>query len=168
MYNISEYVFHVIRGICQIEDIRVEKFTGSPQNFYVLHPIYEKPDSKLYVPTESGDTYLKQIFSKEELDSVIAESAKENIEWIDHNSRRKNYFTDILHNGTPAQTIALIRFLSNRKRELEKSGKKLIATDERILSELHKKVDRGFSFVLGIDESDVAQYVLDQFDKFGE
>lgn len=160
MYSISDYVFHNGRGICQIQDIRTENFTGKPQEYYVLHPIYDKPDSTLYIATESGDASLQDVYTKEEIDEAIRQSLDVQLEWIEHNSKRKTYFTELLRNGTTPESIALIRFINRRKRELEEAGKRLIATDERILSELHRKVDRSLAFCLGIEEADVHEYVV--------
>ena len=161
MYEVGKVVLHKINGVCRIEDIREENLTGESQMYYVMHPIFEKSSSILYLPIEDRGGLLRALYTPSEIDHVILKGEDEKIEWIDNNNLRKTTYTELWRKGTTSQLVALIRCLTARKTELEEQGKKFSVTDERILSEARNRVDQEFAYSLNIDRENVPNYVLD-------
>ncbi|MCR4956518.1 MAG: CarD family transcriptional regulator [Lachnospiraceae bacterium] len=165
MYKIGDFVFHQHSGVCEVEDIREEQFPSGVKQCYIMHPLGTKADAKVMVPVNSHNGMVRSVYTPEEIDDIIAESAEVEVPWIEKNNVRKATFSDIIHKGETVEVLALIYRMRQQEEVLVASGKKLTATDERLLSEATKKIDQGFAFSLKIEEGEVLPYVLEKLNK---
>lgn len=162
MFNKSDVIFHTSAGICQIDDIRQENFTGEDRMYYVMHPVNHNGRSVIYVPTDAKKSPIRSVLSEEEINKVIIDSRNENIEWIDNNNLRKASFNEILHSDNISRIIALISVLHERRENIINNGKKMPIVDERIMNDAEKKVHEEFSYALDINEEEVPTYIINQ------
>lgn len=160
MYIVGDFVLHSTSGVCKIEDIREENFTDKTRSYYVLNPIIDSSKSTLYVPVDTQKCPFRKLLKKVEIHQVIAESLKENIEWIDSNNIRKVTYSDILHSDDTSKIIALIVCLHERKKAINDNGKKFSIMDEQLLNDAEKRIHQEFAYVLSIKEQEVPEYIL--------
>ena len=162
MFEKNNVVFHTSAGICQIDDIRNENFTGDERLYYVMHPVNHNGRSVIYVPVDAKKSPIRSVLSEKEINQVIIDSKNEDIEWIDNNNLRKASFNEILHSDNISRIIAMIAILHRRKENIMTNGKKMPVVDERIMNDAEKKVHEEFSYVLSIEEEEVPGYIINQ------
>ena len=162
MFEKNNVVFHTSAGICQIDDIRNENFTGDERLYYVMHPVNHNGRSVIYVPVDAKKSPIRSVLSEKEINQVIIDSKNEDIEWIDNNNLRKASFNEILHSDNISRIIAMIAILHRRKEKIMTNGKKMPVVDERIMNDAEKKVHEEFSYVLSNEEEEVPGYIINQ------
>ena len=162
MFEKNNVVFHTSAGICQIDDIRNENFTGDERLYYVMHPVNHNGRSVIYVPVDAKKSPIRSVLSEKEINQVIIDSKNEDIEWIDNNNLRKASFNEILHSDNISRIIAMIAILHIRKEKIMTNGKKMPVVDERIMNDAEKKVLEEFSYVLSIEGEEVPGYIINQ------
>lgn len=162
MFEKNNVVFHTSAGICQIDDIRNENFTGDERLYYVMHPVNHNGRSVIYVPVDAKKSPIRSVLSEKEINQVIIDSKNEDIEWIDNNNLRKASFNEILHSDNISRIIAMIAILHRRKEKIMTNGKKMPVVDEKIMNDAEKKVHEEFSYVLSIEEEEVPGYIINQ------
>ena len=161
MFETGNVVLHPTEGVCEIDDVRSERFDGSKKRtYYVMHPLYAKIKSTLFVPVDSDKILLQKMPTKEEIIELIKSVSITDIEWIENSTLRKDAFMHIIYNGDTKEIVALIAKLHIRKNEVEANGKKFSATDSKILKEAEKKVYQEFSYVLDTDEENIQDFIL--------
>ena len=161
MFETGNVVLHPSEGVCEIDDVRSERFDGSKKRtYYVMHQLYAKIKSTLFVPDDSDKIVLQKMPTKDEIKELIKSVSVESIEWIDNSTLRKDAFMHIIYNGDTKDIVALIAKLHMRKKEVETAGKKFSATDSKILKEAEKRVYQEFSYVLNTDEKNIPEFIL--------
>lgn len=160
MYSINDVVLHASSGVCQIDDIREERFSGKPRTYYVMHPLCEDCKLIIYVPVDSEKCPLRDLHSREEILKLIRDSVQMEIDWPDNNNMRKNNFTEILKSDNTSKIIALIECLLQRKVEVEKLGRKFPVIDEKILTDAEKRISQEFSVALKMNGEEVGPFIL--------
>lgn len=159
MYEIGTVVNHPSKGVCKIDDMREEKFSGEKKMYYILHPLSEK-NATVYVPVDSKKINLRKMLTKEEIISIISETDISIISWNSNANIRKVELSNYLKSEELSEVIALIATLHIRKEELQKIGKRLPATEERILHDAENKIYQEFSYVLDIRNDEVPAFIM--------
>lgn len=161
MFETGNVVLHPTEGVCKIDDVRSERFDSSKKRtYYVMHPLYAKIKSTLFVPVDSDKISLQKMPTKDEIIELIKSVSDTDIEWIENSTLRKDAFMHIIYNGDTKEIVALIAKLHTRKNEVEANGRKFSATDAKILKEAEKKVYQEFSYVLDTDEENIPEFIL--------
>lgn len=67
MFEVNDYVFYGVNGVCQIDDIRQEPFDGAPKGilYYVLHTLSE-PRQIIFNPVNNEKVRMRHVMSKSE------------------------------------------------------------------------------------------------------
>lgn len=162
MYSIGDIVLHLASGVCQIDDIREEAFTGQTKLYYVMHAMDASRKGTIFVPVEPMKPVLRDLLNEDEIQENIANSVKEQVEWIDNNNVRKTKYNEILKSDNLSKIIALVTCLHKRKEHQEEIGKKFPVIDERIMGEAEKRIQQEVSFALHMDEAEVKDYIFAQ------
>ena len=160
MFQILDTVVHPFSGVCQIRDIRKEKFGDHPELYYVLVPLKEKGSNLIYVPVDSEKIRLRKPLTKREIQSILRSVASAEVEWQHNDKNRAEQFSLLLREGSHAQIIKMIALLHQWKEERQKSGKKMPASDERLLQEAQSMIHREFAYALDLDEPATVQYIM--------
>lgn len=161
MFQIGSIVIHPSAGVCNIEDIREEKFTEKKRTYYIMHPVSENNQATtIYVPVDTDKIHLRKLMGKDEIIDIIKHSTTENIEWIDNTNLRKAAYSEILHSDNISRIIALLTTLHTKKATILEAGKKFPAADEKILHEAEKKIHQEFSQSLSIQEDEVPKFII--------
>lgn len=161
-FNVGEYVIYDVYGVCEVKGIESKSFfSGAPlQEYYVLG-VRSSPGSTYYVPVnnESLCSKIRYPLTKEEIHCLLQKSADSECGWIDDRRVRVETFQSIIQNGVSAELVALIRCIYEKKSDKKSEGKKLSATDESMFSAAENMLRQEFAFSLGIDVSDVSEYI---------
>lgn len=159
MFAVGDVVLHTSQGVCRVDDIRDEKFSGLIRTYYVLLPMGNNGKSTTYVPVDAPKSPIRELLSEEQIREVIHVSMNEKTDWIDNNNVRKSVFTEILRSDDMSKILSLIVCLYNRRETVLSQGKKFPVVDERIMAEAERKIHQEFSYTLSISEKDVPQYI---------
>jgi len=166
MFSVGSILMHPSSGVCILDDIREENFSGEPMTYYVMHPV-EKPErSTVYVPVNSQKLRLRELLNKEQIIEVLKKSADENVEWIDNNNVRKTTYSAILHGDDLVKLVAMVTRMYRQKEKVEALGKKFPVTDERLLHDAQKRIDQEFSYALNITMDEISVYIVDHLKKY--
>lgn len=160
MYNVGNMVMYGAFGICKITAIEKRDFTGEEQEYYILKHI-NSDKNIFYVPTdiEEALSNMHHICSKAEADELISHMNSEEQIWIDNDIRRKEEYSRIIKGADKHEIIRLIKTLYLRRKELDKSGKKMRSADENYLNLAENMLFEEFAYVLDIDRSEVVEYI---------
>lgn len=159
MFAVGDVVLHTSQGVCRVDDIRDEKFSGLIRTYYVLLPMGNNGKSTTYVPVDAPKSPIRELLTEEQIREVIHVSMNEKTDWIDNNNVRKSVFTEILRSDDMSKILSLIVCLYNRRETVLSQGKKFPVVDERIMTEAERKIHQEFSYTLSISEKDVPQYI---------
>lgn len=108
----DELVLYGTSGVCRIEDIREESFTGEVRAYYILRPTADTGNSKIFVPADNEALVgsIQRLFSAEELLQAIAETpAIPREEWPQDGRARNKRCKELLASGDRACLISLIK-----------------------------------------------------------
>ena len=161
MWKIDDVVLYRTAGLCKIENITTEVFTGEPQEYYVLRPLSDTK-SVLHIPLANAQLCAKMfpLMSCGEIEKLIDELPALTVEWQDNDKRRAEYFKGVLESGDRRMLAALIKTVHERRVLLEQAGKKLRASGESVCTKAEKLLFDELSYVLKIPCADIPQYIL--------
>lgn len=158
-FNIGEYVVYGASEICRINEKVKRCFDGiTEREYYKLIPVYSK-GSTFYIPADDYDGKVRKLLTKEQIYALIDEMPDAQTQWCEDKNQRKNQFFSVLHSDNYHELISMMRTLYLHREEQNSKGKKLHAADERVMQEAEKLIHHEFSFVLGIDEKDIGDFI---------
>ena len=108
---------------------------------------------------------MRYVLKKEEIDSLLEGDARVETKWIENKNERSSVYKGIIAAGDAKALLSLIRCLYEKRAELAEAGKKLPASDSGILESAEKMIREEFAFVLDIEESSVADYIVSKIGK---
>lgn len=163
MREIGEIVLYGTDGVCQISEITEKKFGKETTKYYVLSTLY-RGNSVIYVPVgnEKLECKMRDIISREELESIICNMPKEESIWIENEPLRKIKYKEIITGGDRRDLFRLIKTLYEHRINQENSGKKMHMTDERFMKDAEKILYDEIAHVIGIDHRDVVGYITEK------
>ena len=163
MREIGEIVLYGTDGVCQISEITEKKFGKETTKYYVLSTLY-RGNSVIYVPVgnEKLECKMRDIISREELESIICNMPKEESIWIENEPLRKIKYKEIITGGDRRDLFRLIKTLYEHRINQENSGKKMHMTDQRFMKDAEKILYDEIAHVIGIDHRDVVGYITEK------
>lgn len=158
----NAHIKYASNGICLIEDIISKDFSGThePKEYFVLRPLSDFA-STIFVPADNEVLLSKmsRILTKDEVDSLISDSANGGFEWIEDRKQRREHFDSVLSSCDQTEYLRLISCLYIKQRELNGEGKRLTSSDEAVLKQAEKSIENEFSFILDIPCAAVGEYI---------
>ena len=112
MHEIGSLVIYGTNGVCRIEDLREECFTGEARSYYILRPAADTGNSKIFVPADNKDllSAMKKPLSARALAQIIRKTpAMTTGEWGTDGRARSKRCKEILSSGDRAALISLIK-----------------------------------------------------------
>ncbi len=163
MYQKGEYVIYGQNGICKIVDITNPGFPGVDRKikFYMLEPI-GKAKSRIYSRVDSDKVAIRKVMTKENIEDLIQEIPDISELWIDNEKNRENNYKEAMRTCSPKEWVRIIKTLYERGQEREEQGKKITATDEKYLRMAEDNLYSEMAFVLGMEESQMQEYIADK------
>ena len=161
MFQTGDTVMHPTAGVCRILDIRTEKFGGALRLYYVMQPVYDGANSRLFVPVDSDKVALRRLLSAQQIDAILSQVPSAAVAWPEDERVRTETFSSLLRSGNHAAIVKMIALLFEHKEDLQKKSKKLHQSDERLLREAQTLIHQEFSFALGLAEADTIRYIME-------
>lgn len=165
MFKISDYVVYSSTGVCQIIDISKEKNSSNDEiQYYVLQPVY---NNKMVIksPVNNQKVLMRQLITKDDVSSLIADMPKEQVSWIKDDKQRIENFKAALRTGKSEKWIEIIKTIYLEKEEKFVAGKKLMKADEDIMKTTEKQLCEEFAIVLNISPDKVIPYIQSIWEK---
>ena len=160
-FDVGQHVVYGVHGVCLIEDIRETTLSSMmlPQDYYFLKQI--KRGSTIYVPcsNDSGKYKLRTLLTSDEINDLICSVRGKHMQWNMNRKERTVRFREILSQGISSDLLLMIFCIREQRNEFYDAKKKLSGSDSDILQSAENLVNQEFSFVLGIDEEDVPDYI---------
>ena len=139
---------------------RNERFGDRPQLYYVIASTEDKGSNRIYVPVNSRKILLRRPLSKREVQAVLQNVSASEVLWPESEKERAEQFSLLLRAGTHAQLVKMIALLHHWKDARRAAGKKMPASDERLLQEAQQKIHREFAYALGLDEAQTIRFIM--------
>ncbi len=160
MFCIGDTVMHPSEGVCGIEDIRLMQFgSAAPRSYYVLRPEAQKSSSRVYMPSERGDTILRRLLTRQDILRLIHESAHMDDVLPGDSKLRKEAGTKLLAGGDYTKIIRMIIELHALGEARQAEGKKPCASDEAMLAQAEQLVHQEFSYVLHLSSEATVAFI---------
>ena len=160
LYSKGDTVVCCGSGVCEIVDIRRERFSEKAENYYILNSVYEICPTKVFIPVANEKVRLRPLITKEEINGYISAVGESEKVWVDDEKEREKAFSDIVKSGDYTKIIRMIGEIHEKQTEKKKSGGKLRQSDERIMKDAEKTISNEFAFVLDISPEEVKNYIV--------
>lgn len=160
MFCVGEAVVYGVQGVCRIREMCTKKFGKEEQEYFVLCPIFDEK-SVIYVPTDKPAllAQMRSVLTKEELRELIASAGEQDAQWIENDSHRRDFCTEVIKSGDRSALMQLVSMLYLHSEELKGQKKHFHIADERSLKQAKKLLHDEFAFVLGITPEEVPEYI---------
>ena len=155
----NDYVVYKGVGVCRIECIETKSFDGVSSSEYLKLVPLSRNGSSYYVPMSFAGAKIRKPMTKEEIHSVIDSVPDTEIQLTRDFRQRKSIIEAILKSDDYSKIIALIKTVYLHTVQCRTSGKKVLVSDENTLRMAENIIYPEFSFVLGIAQEEVADYI---------
>lgn len=159
MFKVNDYVVYGLTGVCQIIDIKKEKYLSNCEDdYYVLKPVY---NNKMIIktPVNNPKVLMRKVVTKDDVLSLIAAMPEQETIWIDDYRQRNKNFKSALKTGKCEELIKIIKTIYLEKKKESVIGKKLMKTDEDIMETAKKQLYEEFATALDISPDEVVPYI---------
>lgn len=166
MLQVGTQVVYGIHGVCTIVDVEIRRVDRKNVEYFVLEP-RDQPGTRCYVPTQSQAALskLRPVLTREELELLLNSDFSYSDIWIKEENQRKQKYKELIANCDRASLLAMIRMLLDHKQKQLEAGRKFHLCDENFLRDAQKVLSSEFSFVLGIPQPEVGQYIMSRICK---
>ena len=161
MFKIGDRVVYGAQGVCEITDIKEENLTSVLREYYIISPV-DNEKSVIYVPVDNEKltSRMKIIPTKSELEKILGDAKKVELEWKENYLERSEYFQSLINCGEISCMTALFYTLYRKASELNESGKGLKKSDERIYKECTRILGRTVANIMGTDIDAAVQILI--------
>ena len=165
VYSVNDYVVYKGVGVCRIEAVENKTFDGEKYEDYLKLIPVNSGSSSYYLPMKAAGIKLRKPMTEDEVNTAIDNSAAGRINLVANPKERRSAIETILKEGDCTRIITLIKSIYLHTQSCRSSGKKVLVSDENALRTAENMIYPEFSFVLGIDENEVAGYIGKRLEK---
>ena len=159
VFSVNDYVVYKGVGVCRIEAVENKTFDGEKyEDYFKLVPL-GSGSSSYFVPAGMAGKRLRRPMTEEEVNEAIDNSVSGEITLGPNTRERRNAIEMILKEGDCTRIITLIKSIYNHTQSCRDNVRKVLVSDENALRMAENMIYPEFSFVLGIDEDEVAGYI---------
>lgn len=160
MFSINDTVMYSTVGVCRVEGVSALALGRESKDYYVLRPL-SNGGSTVYIPVDNEQllSKVRKVITRDELSDLL--SCDIAAEWIDDSTARSAAYSDIIKSGDRSRIIGIILTLTNRRRSLSGTGRKLRISDERALRDCERIIGDEVAYVLGISTEKAIDYIKD-------
>lgn len=158
-FSINDYVVYKGVGVCRIEAVENKSFDGVKHEDYLKLVPLGSGSSSYFVPAAAAVGRLRRPMTEDEVNEAIDNSAGGEISLCLNTKERRSAIETILREGDCTRIITLIKSIYLHTQACRDNGKKVLVSDENALRAAENMIYPEFSFVLGIDEKEVAGYI---------
>lgn len=166
MFCVKDTVMYGNSGVCEIVDIRSEKFDKQEATYYVLKPL-DNTASTIYCPVDNQKVKMRRLLSVPEIYELIQTMPDTEGQWIENDQQRKEKFSEIIRRGDHRELVQLIKTLYDKRQEKQRMGRKFHVADEKAMKEAEYILYGEFAHVLSIKLDEVVPFIMGQLNKEG-
>lgn len=160
MFAIHEHVFYGRDGVCQIADIRRERFGGGDEaEYYVLQPHGRASTTYVCTTNPAQLAAMRPLLTPEQVEALIAGMPQAEPLWCENERARNELYAATLRQGDGQTLVRLIHTLYRTRQSRREAGKRLGSLDARVMSDAERLLFDEFAFVLGIETEAVLPYI---------
>ncbi|MBE6894041.1 MAG: hypothetical protein E7483_00325 [Ruminococcaceae bacterium] len=160
-FAVNDYVIYGKSGLCFIKEIKKMRMANGPlSEYYILNSATGNAVT-IYVPCDKENLVAKmrRPLTKNEIDEILEEAKGLQINWIDNNNERADYFKKITDSDNYRDWILLVSCMHIKKTEKLANGKHLSSKDESTLKLLEKLIEDEFCYSLNLDRNQISEYI---------
>ena len=158
-FSVNDYVVYKGVGVCRIEAVENKTFDDVRyEDYFKLVPL-GSGTSSYFIPVGAAGMKLRRPMTEDEVNAAIDNSVSGEISLTPNTRERKSAIESILKEGDCTRIITLIKTIYLHTQTCRSNGKKVLVSDENALRMAENMIYPEFSFVLGIDEKEVAGYI---------
>lgn len=163
MLQIGSQVVYGIHGVCTIIEVEARRVDRKKVEYFVLEP-NDQPGARFYVPTQNqvALSKLRPLLTREALDALLVSEDTHRECWIPEENLRKQKYRELINGGDRAALISMIRALQQHKESQLAAGRKFHLSDENFLRDAEKMLRSEFSYVLGMSQAEVSEYIKEK------
>ena len=160
MYNVNDMVVYGNQGVCEIVNIGTLSMSmvDRKKQYYTLRPIYQR-DASVYVPVDNVTAVMRPVISKKDAESLIKKIPDIDYAWIVNEQERETQYKSALKTCDCEELVKIIKTLNKRKKSRQDAGKKVTVVDERYFRQAENQLFEELAYALGMDKSDVGEYI---------
>ena len=158
MFSIGETVFYGAHGVCIVEDIQDQTFSGKTKSYYILRSYHDK-SLKLFHPVDADDSKLTPIASKEKAKLILDTFKNPPDEWSERVIDRAHNYQKTLGSKNDFLIAQMMNTIIRKKNELELEGKKLASQDMQMLKQITPIMHKELSVSLEIPVEEIADKI---------
>lgn len=153
MFKVGEYLVYR-KDVCQIKDIKEKDGI----KYYQLVPVDDN-SLKIEVPVEDRDNALRNLISKEEIESLIKKMT--NIDTIECSDKMIEFeYKNLLSTGNKEDIVKVIKTAYLRNKSRLENKKKLSEKDTNYLEKAEKLLYNEISVVLNLSFDATRDYII--------
>lgn len=154
--TVGELVIYGTSGVCRIEDLRDESFAGAARRYYILRPLTETGNTRIYVPADNEALVagMQELLSGEVLiDTVVNTPAYPAEEWPQDGRARNKRCKELLSSGNRECLIRLVKTVKG-------GGQTPTPAEESACLRAAAMLYQEFSLSLELDLPDMIPFLL--------
>ena len=161
MYQIGDRVIYGSHGVCQIVEAEERTVDRKKIRYLVLEPV-NQVGARFYVPAENPAALakLRHILDRESLEQLLQSAEIRQDCWIPDENQRKQRYRELISSANREELLRMIHTLHIHKQQQIEAGRKFHLCDENFLRDAEKLLNAEISLVLGIQPSQVGEYIL--------
>ncbi len=164
-FSVNDYVVYKGVGVCRIEAVESKSFDGvNTEDYLKLVPL-SSGSSSYFVPVGNAVGRLRKPMTTDEVNAAIDDSENGEIRLTLNTKERRSEIDSILKEGNCTRIISLIKTIYLHTESCRSNGRKVLVSDENALRAAENMIYPEFSFVLGINENEVADYIGDRIER---
>lgn len=163
MFQIGEFIFYGLQGVCKVVDIGHPGFSGVPKDklYYTLEPA-KCPGDKIFTPVDNTKTVIRPIISKDEAMKLIDGMDELEIFEIPDERKREFYYKNAIKKCDCEELVKIIKTTYLRKKSRNAAGKKAIADDEKYFKIAEDTLYGELAVALEMDPESVKRFILER------
>ncbi|MEA4890059.1 MAG: CarD family transcriptional regulator [Clostridiaceae bacterium] len=159
MYKIGDSIMFGNCGACRILDIHTRPDNNNDSTlYYILQPIFDE-NSRIYFPVNSDKVFLRSLYSKQEVEQLIASMGTLEPLWIDDKKEREIKYRDIFKSCDSQVCMRMLKGLYLKKKDKIAGGKTLSESDILMYRSAEKLLFEEFALALNIPVGSVSNYI---------
>ena len=158
-FSVNDYVVYKGVGVCRVEAVENKTFDGSSYEDYLKLVPLGSGSSSYFVPVGKAGARVRKPMTADEVNAAIDNSESAQISLTPNTKVRRTEIDTILKEGDCTHILSLIKTIYLHTEACRSMGKKVLVSDENALRTAENMIYPEFSFVLGIDEKEVAGYI---------
>ena len=158
MYSIGEKVFYGVHGVCIIEDIQEQNFTGQNRPYYTLRS-YQNESLSLYHPVECENSKLEPVISAETAREILEVFKKPASEWQERPTSRNYQYREAINSSDHFEIAQMVNTMLRKKFELVRAEKKMPSQDMQNLLKVSPILYEELALSLGTTADKIAKQI---------